>query len=71
MKLTRCPCWDCQKRSVDCRLNCGRYKVYRYAKSKEYAQRLEERIETDASFERRMLMEKRRRKKRRSWKKQN
>lgn len=42
MKLTNCPCRGCSKRTPDCRLSCGRYKVYHAAKMKEYEKRLAE-----------------------------
>lgn len=39
MKITDCPCRGCGKRAADCRLACGRYKVYHTAKVKEYEER--------------------------------
>lgn len=39
MRLTECPCRGCEKRTVECRLSCGRYKVYHTAKLKEYEKR--------------------------------
>lgn len=42
MKLTNCPCRGCSKRTPDCRLSCGRYKVYHAAKMNEYEKRLAE-----------------------------
>lgn len=39
MKLTNCPCRNCEKRTAECRISCGRYKVYHTAKMKEYEER--------------------------------
>ena len=42
MILTNNPCRYCEKRTPDCRLSCGRYKVYHTAKMREYDKRLAE-----------------------------
>ena len=39
MKITDSLCRDCGKRTAECRLSCGRYKVYHSAKMKEYEKR--------------------------------
>lgn len=44
MKITDNPCQGCEKRNAECRLTCGRYKVYHTAKMKEYAKRRTEAI---------------------------
>lgn len=36
MKITDNPCKGCSKRTAECRLSCGRYKVYHTAKMNEY-----------------------------------
>lgn len=36
VKITDNVCKDCEKRTPECRLTCGRYKVYHAAKMKEY-----------------------------------
>lgn len=41
MRLTDNPCHYCEKRTVDCRITCPRYKVYEMAKSREYARRIQ------------------------------
>lgn len=42
MKIIDCPCRGCGKRTVNCRISCGRYKVYHTAKMKDYAKRRKE-----------------------------
>ena len=33
------PCYKCDKRTLECRLTCGKYKIYHALKLKEYEQR--------------------------------
>lgn len=42
MKITDNPCMGCVKRTAECRLSCGRYKVYHAAKMNEYGKRMAE-----------------------------
>ena len=51
MKITQHLCYNCQKRTADCRLTCGSYKVYHAAKMKEYEERKRERELADDSIE--------------------
>lgn len=61
MKITDCPCRGCSKRAADCRLSCGRYKVYHTAKTKEYAEKLKEKAANCAIADHRIaVLEKRR-----------
>ena len=34
------PCYKCDKRTLECRLTCGKYKIYHALKLKDYEQRL-------------------------------
>ena len=34
------PCYKCDKRTLECRLTCGKYKIYHALKLKEYERRL-------------------------------
>ena len=43
MILTNNPCHYCEKRTPDCRISCGRYKVYHTAKMKQYEKQRKER----------------------------
>ena len=33
------PCYKCEKRTLECRLTCGKYKIYHALKLKDYEQR--------------------------------
>lgn len=48
MKLTNCSCRNCEKRTAECRLSCGRYKVYHTAKMNEYEERRKQHEEETA-----------------------